>query len=183
METYPVIINGESCGEMSVSRDGLMTIFHVTMELREGVTRLSVYGDGAEGYLGVAMPENGELHLRKAVSAAGLRAFPKEIRCVSLAGLSAEACCGTGAEPASEPSEAEAQPEPEPESKPEQDGGAPGDDGGLLWFSTQDGVLTAFDGQRSLVAVPSDAPGAPSGIRRIIGGREYVVFPGKAGHK
>jgi hypothetical protein len=41
----------------------------------------------------------------------------------------------------------------------------------LLWFSTPDGVLTAFDGRRSLIAVPADGITVPEGLRRKIDGR------------
>lgn len=168
MERYPVIIGGEARGELRVTLNGLFTVFELETDRAEGVVRFSVYGGGREGPLGVAAPRGGKLYLRRRLSAAQLRDFPQTIDYAAPSGEPAE----KKEEPASPPQSA-SQPAPQPEETEDD----------LLWFSTPEGVLTAFDGRQSLIAVPSDAPGAPRGIRRVIGGREYVVFPGYPGRK
>ena len=57
-ETYPVLINGEKKGTLTVSREGLTTRFDAKCEDPGTLVRLSVYGGGKEGYLGVMTPEN-----------------------------------------------------------------------------------------------------------------------------
>ena len=162
MEIYPIIISGEKCGELRVHRDGLFTVIEADMDSVEGIVRLSVYGGGREGSLGIPAPKGGRLYIRRRLSAAEMRKFPEKI----------EYAAPAGENPAPKPEPPCEVRQAEPEYKSD-----------LLWFSTPDGVLVSFDGTRNLVAVPSDAPGAPSGIKRIIGGREYVIFPGRPGHK
>lgn len=162
MEIYPIMISGEKRGELRVHRDGLFTVFEADMDSVEGVVRLSVYGGGRECGIGVPAPKGGRLYMRRRLSAAEMRDFPEII----------EYAAPAGEIPAPKPEPPCEVKQAEPEYKSD-----------LLWFSTPDGVLVSFDGTRNLVAVPSDAPGAPSGIKRIICGREYVVFPGKPGHK
>jgi len=133
-----------------------------------GVIRISVYGGGMEGYLGVPMPVNGRLHLDKRMSPAAMSAFPKEIERCSLAGEKPE--------PAPEPekeedciTESADDCIPEPEEKEET----------TCWYATTDGALVSREGERELVAlppederVPRDIPGQP----RIIEGKEYLVY-------
>lgn len=79
-EKYPVIIDGTACGVLCVSREGLMTVFEAECPEQDRLIRLSVFGaDGTEGKLGVMMPENGILHLKKSFSRTALESFPAEI--------------------------------------------------------------------------------------------------------
>ena len=48
-ETYPVLINGEKKGTLTVSREGLTTRFDAKCEDPGTLVRLSVYGGGREG--------------------------------------------------------------------------------------------------------------------------------------
>ena len=70
------------------------------------------------------------------------------------------------------PSEPEPAPEPAPQCA---------DDGlDVLWYSAPDGVLTTFDGKRTVIAIPADAPNLPRGaqaVLREIDGRPYLIFP------
>ena len=50
---YPVTIGGETRGELQVSKDGAVWLFEAEAEDPGGLLRLSVYGEGREGYLGV----------------------------------------------------------------------------------------------------------------------------------
>ena len=76
---YPIIIDGRETGRISVDREGLFWCFEANSEMCDGIIRLSVYGDGQEGYLGVMEPRGNGLRLRKKLSRAGLTAFPKTI--------------------------------------------------------------------------------------------------------
>ena len=69
-------------------------------------------------------------------------------------------------------------PAPEPEPEPEPQGAEEGLD--VLWYSAPDGVLTTFDGKRTVIAIPADAPNLPRGaqaVLREIDGRPYLIFP------
>lgn len=77
---YPIIINGSQRGSLEVTREGLFWCFSAESEkLGDEIVRLSVYGDGGEGYLGVMEPEGEKLHLKKKLSRSVLAAFPKLI--------------------------------------------------------------------------------------------------------
>ena len=87
MEAYPIIIDGELAGKLTVDRQGALTAFHAECSSLPGLVRLSVYGGGREGYLGVLAPEGEKLTLHKALSRAAMREFPPEIESVERAGL------------------------------------------------------------------------------------------------
>lgn len=88
--TYPVIIDGALVGKLCVSRQGGLTAFDVRCRAVPGIVRLSVYGGGCEGYLGVLVPEGDGLGLHKTFSRNALRGFPQSIESVEPAGMSAE---------------------------------------------------------------------------------------------
>ena len=78
--SYPIIIDGSQSGKVEITRDGLFWCFCAESErLGDEILRLSVYGDGGEGYLGVMEPEGQKLHLKKKLSRSVLAAFPKVI--------------------------------------------------------------------------------------------------------
>ncbi|MEG1789694.1 MAG: hypothetical protein RR230_03445 [Oscillospiraceae bacterium] len=163
---YPIIADGARVGTLKVEKNGLLTVFEAAaMDVGE-LMRLSVFGGGAEGYLGVMQPEKGALALRKKLSRAAMSDFPSEI----------EYAAPTGERQTALPSEPSAQSPEAPEERP-----APSDElCDVLWFSAPDGTLSTFDGRRVLVALPADDPRLPQGtegvLRRINGGL-YVVFP------
>lgn len=155
---YPVIIGGKVCGKLRVEKEGGYTLFRAECPMTGEVIRLSVYGDGKEGYLGVPLPRDGMLRLEKKLSPAAMRDFPGEIDHCGLAGEKAE----------------EDVPE-EPEAGGEEDG----DEGGPLWYATTDGALVSRSEGMEMVAlppedsrVPRDIPGQP----RTIEGKEYLVY-------
>jgi len=148
---------------------GFSPVFELETDRAEGVYVFRSTGAAGKGPLGVAAPRGGKLYLRRpSQPARSCGIFPQTIDYAAPSGEPAEKKEEPASPPASPP-----QPAPQPEETEDD----------LLWFSTPEGVLTAFDGRQSLIAVPSDAPGAPRGIRRVIGGREYVVFPGYPGRK
>lgn len=172
--TYPIIIKGENCGELKVSKEGAYTRFVADCVFFGGVIRLSVYGGGEEGYLGVPMPVNGRLHLDKRLSPVSMRAFPQVIERCSLAGEKPEPGPAAEEECVPEPEKEEPCPADRDEEAPEEDGGET-----TCWYATTDGALVSRDGEREMVAllpederVPRDIPGQP----RIIDGKEYLVY-------
>lgn len=192
---HPIIIDGNAAGSLTVTEDGLFTVFEATLPECGELLRLSVYGGGREGYLGVMQPWSGGLYLRRRLSRSELRRIPEVIEYAAPAGLCTPAEGGRAAEGntdgASAKVEAEAESvqlsdEPradsaggEAEATAEHDAPAAENSGedGLLWFSRPDGTLTAFDGRGSIVAIPAelrrDAPGT---VIKKINGRIYMLF-------
>ena len=79
-ETYPLILDGESAGEVAVRRAGGWTFFDVRCTgAASGIVRVSVYGGGREGYLGVLAPEGDGMVLQRRLSRLDLRGFPEQI--------------------------------------------------------------------------------------------------------
>jgi hypothetical protein len=163
MGEYPIYMDGAAAGTLEVHGEGLMTVFTAELPGREGIVRLSVFGGGREGYLGVMAPAAGALRLTRRLSAADMRGFPEKIEYAAPRGRARAPACPPPETPPAAPSAPSAVP---PETE------------GLLWFSTPEGVLTAFDGTRTLTAIPADAARPPRGLLRRINGREYLVFPG-----
>lgn len=164
-ESWPVMFGGREIGSLRAHARGAMTVFEAEAADPGGVLRLSVYGGGREGYLGVMSPSGeGRVALRRSLSRAALRGFPERIEYAAPSGEAA---------PAPEPEK----PAPEPVSKPEPE---PEPEDGLIWYSSPDGTLSAHDGRRLLVALPAyDArvPAWAGDVVRYINGRKYVVFP------
>ncbi len=76
---YPIILDGETAGELTITREGLFWSFEAKCELRNEIVRLSVYGDGKEGYLGIMEPFGDMLKLNRKLSRSALREFPEKI--------------------------------------------------------------------------------------------------------
>lgn len=163
--SWPVMFGGREIGSLRAHERGAMTVFEAEAADPGGVLRLSVYGGGREGYLGVMSPAgDGRVALRRSLSRAALRGFPERIEYAAPSGEAAPA--PKPEKPAPEPFS-----EPEPEPEPED---------GLIWYSSPDGTLSAHDGRRLLVALPADDARVPAwagDVVRYINGRKYVVFP------
>lgn len=89
--TYPIIIGGENTGELSISREGLFWVFDARCAMQEELVRLSIYGDGREGYLGVMSPDGEWLCLQKRLSRAAVADFPTTIEYAGLKGQQSQA--------------------------------------------------------------------------------------------
>lgn len=170
MDTYPIVMDGKRVGTLELTRQGLMSVFRASMPDSGELVRLSVYGEGREGYLGLMTPDGkGGLYLERKLSRAALATYPWDIDHAGPAGeLTEKPVPPPELKPDPEP-EPEVMPEPIPEPEPE-----------LLWFSAPDGCLSAFDGRRLLIAMPAGEirlPRGAEGILRRINGREYIVFP------
>ena len=163
--SWPVMVGGREIGSLRAHERGAMTVFEAEAADPGGVLRLSVYGGGREGYLGVMSPAgDGRVALRRSLSRAALRGFPERIEYAAPSGEAA---------PAPKPEK----PAPEPVSEPEPE---PEPEDGLIWYSSPDGTLSAHDGRRLLVALPADDARVPAwagDVVRYINGRKYVVFP------
>ena len=167
---YPLLLNGTVSGRLSVTADGLFTVFSAYAPLSPELIRISVYGGGREGALGLMIPENGVLRLRKRLSKLRMLSFPEHIEYAAESGLAIS--CDEPAVPdlchaeITVPVEEDACPgEPETEESD------------LLWYEAPNGVLTAYAGDRILTALPSALRRHYAGADvRLICGREYVVF-------
>ena len=108
-----------------------MTVFEAECDMHSGIVRIYAYAESGSAYLGVMVPQNGKLTLRKKCSREAMRAFPKNIEYAADAIL----------------------------KKPEKT--EPPEENELLWFHTPEGFLTAFDGAQSLIAIPSALKESP----------------------
>lgn len=180
METYPIMLDGELAGKLKVDAKGARTVFDAECKLRPELVRISVYGGGREGYLGVLAPEGEALVLHRALSREQMRAFPAEIESVERAGRGAEVSADGDGAGAAHAAETESAP-PAPEEKSET---VPADTGTLDWYASPDGALVCFDGTHSLIALPLGDARIPEGVegeRRTIEGGDYLVYPTKDG--
>jgi len=194
--THPILLDGGVVGKLTVTQQGARTVFDAWCRPLEGIVRISVYGGGREGLLGVLAPEGDGLTLHRRLSRAEMRAFPEEIERVGRAGeadgaegtscpLSAAAAAEEPAppEPVTEPDPASAceSPEEPQEEAPER---VPEDAAGLNWYASPDGALVCFDGTHSLIALPEGDPRIPAGRRaerRSVEGKDYLVYITKNG--
>ena len=181
-ETYPVLINGEKKGTLTVSREGLTTRFDAKCEDPGTLVRLSVYGGGREGYLGVMTPENGVLTLHRKLTRAALAAFPAEIEFAAEAGRKSAA-------PEQKPENGQT-PEKRPETAPAQAAPVPlapkprERTGDVLWRDAGDGSLYTVYKNQPYRAIPMAAWGLPTERmveKRTINGVEYAIFALKDG--
>lgn len=109
---YPIIIDGATLGSLEVKKCGARTAFAARCRMVEGLLRISVYGEGKEGYLGVMAPESGELTLTRTLSPLDMRAFPGRIESVGRAGK------GRSAVPAFAPQDTSPAPQPPTDTSP-----------------------------------------------------------------
>lgn len=162
-ETYPVILDGREQGELTVHQQGLTTEFTARCADLGRLLRLSVYGGGAEGYLGVMEPMGGALYLCRRFSRAAMAGFPEEIEYAAESGAA-------NTPPAPPPKEKDTTPSRGRTGRRERD---------RLWYSAPDGSLyTAWEG-KTYRAIPMAAWGLPlerAVERRVIDGVEYAVF-------
>ncbi len=85
---YPIYINGEKTGSLTVSKNGIKYLFSATCNNTGELTRLSVYGGGNEGYLGVLTPQGDFMYMDREFSRNDLSNFPDEIEFASNSGKS-----------------------------------------------------------------------------------------------
>lgn len=169
---YDITKDGEKLGTLTVVRQGGYTVFRADCGMMPGIFRLSVYGQGREGYLGVLMPEQGRMRLEKKLSSYAMRGFPGEIEFAGPAG---------GMEIPREAEPEKEEPLPQDEECVEQESAAQEcvAQDGPFWYASADGALVSADSGREMVALPPDDARVPANIpgeRRIIEGKEYLVY-------
>lgn len=160
MPEYPILQQNKPIGTLRVTREGLHTVFSARAATDAPRLRLAVCGARSRAYLGLMLPDgSGALTLTKRLTRLECARLPQEIL------FAADEAWDI-------PAESEHEPEPEPQGA---------DDGlDVLWYSAPDGVLTTFDGKRTVIAIPADAPNLPRGaqaVLREIDGRPYLIFP------
>lgn len=160
MPEYPILQQNKPIGTLTATTQGLHTVFSARAKTDVPRLRLAVYGACSRAYLGLMLPDgSGALTLTKRLTRLECARLPQEILFA-----------------ADEAWDIPAQPEAEPAPGPRR-----ADDGlDVLWYSAPDGVLTTFDGRRTVIAIPADAPNLPRGaqaVLREIDGRPYLIFP------
>ena len=153
---YPLLIEGQEKGRLSVEKEGLFTVFEARCGPVTDFLKISVYGGGREGYLGLMQPWNGGLYLRRKLSRGQMRDFPEVMEYAAEAGLNTESAALEESEAL--PIKAEAQE-------------------GLLWFRRADGSLVCDDGESRLIALPARLRRIPAkAVVREIEGETYILF-------
>lgn len=176
----PIVVNARTIGQLEIRREGAYTCFDGRCEDTGELLRLSVYGGGKEGVLGVMAPEKGALALHRRLSRAALRGFPETPEYAAPAGQGGGAANEAQREEPrqEEPRKASspAAPEQAAEGKPGS-GAEKGTD--LLWYATGDGsLITTWQGKRYR-AIPMAAHGlSREGMveQRRIEGVDYAVY-------
>ena len=68
MSTYKILHSGLSIGTLETAADGLYTVFTARCEAVLPRLRLHVWGENDHAYLGLMLPEDGVLYLRRRLS-------------------------------------------------------------------------------------------------------------------
>lgn len=162
---YPIILEGRQQGVLKVGQEGLFTVFEAHCPRRGGLIRLSVYGEGREGYLGIMQPLNGGLYLKKKLSRSRLSAFPDRLEFAGESGqrLSVEKA---GADRGESTGAAETPPSPK-ESR----------GGERCWQRQRDGSLVCREGESFILALPVRLRHNVEGVSVTeIEGQAYMLF-------
>lgn len=154
-----IISDGErGVGRLRLRRDGLYTLLEASAEAGGDITRLYVCGGGKCVCLGVMLPEEGGVTLRRRLSKLELRALPQPIE-------------GVFTRPPEE--KAPPSPAPAPEEK------APPSPAPAVaeWRPMPDGSLVRLGSDGRYIALPAKLRRPVPGIRlTLIEGKEYLVF-------
>ena len=142
MEQLPMILEGRTCGQLTVRREGAYMVCSGRADYHDHkLLRLWLYGGEEPVYLGVLQPD-GTVRKRFSLAEFG------RIRGVLTH-------CG----------------DCPPQTK------AAAEETDTLWVQQSDGTLRC----NGYTAFPADGVRLPrgySGVRRVIEGKEYVIFPG-----
>lgn len=168
---YPLMIDGKRAGTLSVEEDGLFTVFEAAADTTDRLVRLSVYGGGAEGYLGVMQPWSGGMYLRRRLTRRELAAMPQNIEYAAPAGQ-----C-TAPENTVHADNAESVIDVDEPPQCTEDDAPTAPEAELMWFRRPDGTLTAFDGVAVIVAIPAELRHpVPHAVLKELDGRTYMLF-------
>ena len=156
MKEY-IISDGErSIGRLSIRPDGLYTVLEARAEDSGELTRLYISGGGKCRCLGVMLPEDGALTLRRRLSRLELLALPQPVE-------------GVYTRPPEE--------KPPHIIAPEEKSPPPPTPEAAQWRPAGDGSLIRLEPEGRYIALPAKLRRAVPGIRlTTINGREYLVF-------
>lgn len=188
--TIPILTRGACIGQLQVRREGLYTVFETALPPREGLHRLYLLNaHGESAALGLLEPRPEGLFLRRRYSRAALAALPKAW---DHAALDPSESAPAAPPPPQHDPDLTPDPAPAPPASPLATPISPTDpplspapapppssvsQDALRWFARPDGSLTAFDGRRSLVALPAALRHEAPGARLLrLNGRDYLVF-------
>ncbi len=79
MYTYNILYSNRTIGTLETTADGLYTVFTARCEPVVPRLRLHVWGEKDHAYLGLMLPEGGELHLQKRLSRLECAKLPNPI--------------------------------------------------------------------------------------------------------
>lgn len=171
---YPIYMNGERAGRLSLSRQGLYRVFEG--ELPPGGELLGLWLCAGEerACLGPVAPGAEGRYFRRRFTALELKTLPEKPDHALALPWGAEERERQSSPAAKRPEPPAVRAEP---PRPEPPAGAGREDQGLLWFDCPDGSLRAFDGRGSLIALPAELRQERPGARLMrIKGRDYMVF-------
>ena len=79
MSTYNILHSNRIIGTLETTADGLYTVFTARCEPVLPRLRLSVFGETAHAYLGLMLPEDGALYLRRRLTRLECERLPSPI--------------------------------------------------------------------------------------------------------
>ena len=79
MSTYNILHSNRTIGTLETTADGLYTVFTARCEPVVSRLRLHVWGEAAHAYLGLMLPEDGALYLRRRLSRLECAKLPSPI--------------------------------------------------------------------------------------------------------
>ena len=159
---YPIYENGRQRGTLTVSEDGLYTVFSASLPAGAGLYRLWLIGEDRNYCLGILEPRGDSRVLYRRLSRSDARKLPRQIKY-------ALATTGRAVFRLRKP---QGQSTPQP-VRSTQSGG----DSTLNWTASTMGCYIATDSLSRLVAIPTSIQGEDSRLRFVsIKGCRYMVF-------
>lgn len=161
---YPIYENGNRRGTLTVSEDGLYTVFSASLPARAGLYRLWLVGEDRNYCLGLLEPAGDSRVLSRRLSRSAVRNLPRQIKY-------ALATTGRAVFRLRKP-----------ESTPANSNtgictGASSQNSALNWTASTMGCYAAADSISRLVAIPTSIRGDDSRLRFVnIKGCRYMVF-------
>ncbi len=159
---YPIYENGKRRGTLTVSEDGLYTVFSASLPAGAGLYRLWLVGEDRNYCLGLLEPAGDSRVLNRRLSRSAVRNLPRQIKY-------ALATTGRAVFRLRKP---QPQSAPQPVRSTQANGST-----SLNWTASTMGCYTAADSISRLVAIPTSIRGDDSRLRFVnIKGCRYMVF-------
>ncbi len=87
----PIYIDGKEAGRLTIAKQAARLVLTARLRPADRVVRLKIYGDGEPFYLGIPMPEEGELRLSRKLTPTEARRLPEKPVYAAEAPLEADA--------------------------------------------------------------------------------------------